>query len=166
MSGGGLGSEERRGARGPGRVGQGRHRGRGRPGGSTAPRVPAVWSVCGAHPEGRHRQPRRGSLELPAGLQRRIPLRQDLEAALEEPHVPVPQEIQPLSIPAPRQPLLLRGRHAAPEATLTAIRKQSAGGAKSTAAGFPQVSVQWAPGACLRPRRQREPQAGDHRKIQ
>lgn len=77
---------------------------------------------------------RRGSLELPAGLQGRIALRQDLEAALEEPHVPIPQEIQPLSLSA-RQPLIFCGRHAAPEATLTATRKQLAGGAKSTLAG-------------------------------
>lgn len=103
---------------------------------SAAPRVPAVWPVRSAHPEGPHRQPRRGSLELPAGLQGRIALRQDLEAALEEPHVPVPQEIQPLSLSA-RQPLILRGRHAAPEATLTATRKQLAGGAKSTLSRLP-----------------------------
>lgn len=86
-------------------------------GGSATRQVPAVQPVRGAHPEGRHRQPRHDRVQLPAGLQRRIPLRQDLEAALEEPHVPVPQEIQPFSFSAPRQSVVLRGRHAAPEAT-------------------------------------------------
>lgn len=105
-----------------------------RSGGSATRQVPAVQPVGCAHPEGRHRQPLHGRVQLPAGLQRRIPLRQDLETALEEPHVPVPQEIQPFSFSAPRQSVVLRGRHAAPEATPTAIRKQLARGEKSTLA--------------------------------
>jgi hypothetical protein len=45
-------------------------------------------------------------LDSPAGLQRRVALGQDLEAALEKPYVPVPQEIQALSHspPAARPP--------------------------------------------------------------
>lgn len=76
-----------------------------------------------AHPVARGHQ-------LPAGLERRITLGQDLEAALEEPHVPVSQEIQALSLAAPRRPLILRGRHAAAEATSAATRKQLARGEK------------------------------------
>lgn len=113
-----------------------------RPGGSTTRQVPAVRPVRGAHPEGSHRQPRRGSVQLPAGLQRRIPLRQDLEAALEEPHVPVPQEIQPFSFSAPRQSVVLGGCHAAPEVTPAAIRKQLARGAGSAPAGYSPALAQ------------------------
>lgn len=72
------------------------------------------------------------SYRLPAGLERRVALRQNLEAALEEPHVPVSQEIQPLSLSAPRRPLILRGRHTATETTSAATRKQLARGSKGT----------------------------------
>lgn len=51
----------------------------------------------------RKREPRRG---LPAGLQRRVPLRQHLQAALEEAHMPLLQELQPLRLrPARRRHL-------------------------------------------------------------
>ena len=72
------------------------------------------------------------SYQLPAGFERRVALRQNLEAALEEPHVPVSQEIQPLSLSAPRRPLILRGRHTATETTSVTTRKQLARGSKET----------------------------------
>lgn len=68
--------------------------------------------------------------KLPARLEWRIALGQDLEAALEEAHVPVPQKIQPLSLTAPRLPFVLHGRHAATEAPAAVTRKQLAIGAK------------------------------------
>lgn len=67
-------------------------------------------------------------LDSPAGLQRRVALGQDLEAALEKPYVPVPQEIQALSLPTRRQQLVLHGRHTAAEVTSGATRKQLASG--------------------------------------
>lgn len=54
-------------------------------------------------------QPRpcpRAQAGLPAGLQRRVPLGQHLQAALEEAHVPLLQELQPLRLrPARRRHL-------------------------------------------------------------
>ena len=90
------------------------------------------------------------SYQLPAGLERRVALRQNLEAALEEPHVPVSQEIQPLSLSAPRRPLILRGRHTATETTSAATRKQLAHDVKETREATPGWRV-WE-GACVRPR--------------
>lgn len=99
-----------------------------RVGGGAAPAVsPLALRLRGA---GNRARPFHCGQELPAGLEGRIALRQDLEAALEEPHVPVPEEIQPLSFPTTGQPLVLRGRHVAPEATSAAPRKQFACGAK------------------------------------
>lgn len=68
---------------------------------------------------------------LPAGLQGRVALGQDLEAPLEEAHVPLPQEVQPLRLPRARR----RRRHLHLAAAARARRARMASRRRRPGAG-------------------------------